>query len=77
MTGKTKVKIVFLGGQAVGKSSIIEKYIHDNFDETANVPMASCSLQWGLISWLRTSALRGATTDFSCGTPQGSSDSVH
>ena len=38
MTGKTKVKIVFLGGQAVGKSSIIEKYIHDNFDETANVP---------------------------------------
>ena len=37
MTGKTKLKIVFLGGQAVGKSSIIEKYIHDNFNETANV----------------------------------------
>ena len=32
-----KLKIVFLGGQAVGKSSIIEKYIHDNFNETANV----------------------------------------
>lgn len=38
VTGKTKVKIVFLGGQAVGKSSIIEKYIHNRFDDTANVP---------------------------------------
>lgn len=37
MTGKTKIKIVFLGGQAVGKSSIIEKYIHDRFEITANV----------------------------------------
>lgn len=31
MTGKTKVKIVFLGSQAVGKSSIIEKYTHNRF----------------------------------------------
>jgi len=37
MTGKTKIKIVFLGSQSVGKSSIIEKYIHDRFEETANV----------------------------------------
>lgn len=37
MTGKTKIKVVFLGGQSVGKSSIIEKYIHDRFDDTANV----------------------------------------
>ncbi len=37
VTGKTKIKVVFLGGQAVGKSSIIEKYIHDRFDDTANV----------------------------------------
>lgn len=32
MSGKTKIKIVLLGGQAVGKSSIIEKYIHDRFE---------------------------------------------
>jgi hypothetical protein len=32
MTGKTKFKIVLLGNQAVGKSSIIERYIHDKFD---------------------------------------------
>ena len=37
VTGKTKIKVVFLGGQSVGKSSIIEKYIHDKFDDTANV----------------------------------------
>ena len=43
VTGKTKVKIVFLGGQSVGKSSIIEKYIHDRFEETANVSIWSYS----------------------------------
>jgi GTPase SAR1 family protein len=32
MTGKTKIKIVFLGNQSVGKSSVIEKYVHDKFD---------------------------------------------
>ena len=37
MSGKTKIKIVFLGNQNVGKSSIIEKYVKDVFDETANV----------------------------------------
>lgn len=37
MTGKTKIKIVFLGNQSVGKSSVIEKYVKDHFDETANV----------------------------------------
>ena len=32
MTGKIKIKMVFLGDQAVGKSSIIEKYVKDLFD---------------------------------------------
>lgn len=49
-TGKTKIKIVFLGGQSVGKSSIIEKYIHDRFEETANVTHQLFSQQSGLIS---------------------------
>lgn len=39
MSGKIKIKIVFLGNQSVGKSSIIEKYIHNKFDETNNVPI--------------------------------------
>lgn len=32
MSGKTKLKIILLGNQAVGKSSIIEKYVKDVFD---------------------------------------------
>lgn len=39
MSGKTKLKIVFLGNQSVGKSSIIEKYVKDLFDESSNVDM--------------------------------------
>jgi GTPase SAR1 family protein len=35
--GRTKYKIIFLGDQLVGKSSIIEKYIKDKFDEALNV----------------------------------------
>ena len=30
--GRTKYKIIFLGDQSVGKSSIIEKYIKDRFE---------------------------------------------
>jgi GTPase SAR1 family protein len=37
MSGKTKIKIVLLGNQSVGKSCIIEKYVKNHFDETANV----------------------------------------
>jgi GTPase SAR1 family protein len=32
VTGKIKVKTVFLGNQAVGKSSVIEQYINEKFD---------------------------------------------
>lgn len=39
MSGKTKIKIVFLGDQSVGKSSIIEKYVKDSFDETSHVKL--------------------------------------
>ena len=37
VTGKIKIKIVFLGNQSVGKSSIIDKYVNDKFEETAHV----------------------------------------
>ena len=37
VTGKIKIKIVLLGNQSVGKSSIIDKYANDKFDETAHV----------------------------------------
>jgi GTPase SAR1 family protein len=36
--GRTKYKLILLGDQSVGKSSIIEKYIKDKFEEGFNVP---------------------------------------
>ena len=32
--GKYKYKIVFLGNQSVGKTSIIHRFIYDSFDES-------------------------------------------
>ena len=49
-SGKTKLKIVLLGNQSVGKSSIIEKYVKDVFDETSNVNNITFSLLSELIS---------------------------
>ena len=37
MTGKVKIKIVFLGNQSVGKSSVIDKFVNDRFDESSHV----------------------------------------
>jgi GTPase SAR1 family protein len=31
VSGRTKVKIVLLGDQSVGKSAIIEKFVNDKF----------------------------------------------
>ena len=36
---KTKLKVVLLGDQSVGKTSMIERYIHDKFEEAENVCM--------------------------------------
>lgn len=41
MTGKTKLKIILLGNQGVGKSSIIDQYINNRFEENYNVPRLS------------------------------------
>jgi GTPase SAR1 family protein len=76
MTGKTKIKIVFLGGQAVGKSSIIEKYIHDRFDDTANVRLPARSPPLASTFSPRTSRTRPRTTACSCGTLLASSASA-
>jgi Ras-related protein Rab-6A len=32
--GKQKYKIVFLGDQSVGKTSMIHRFIYDSFDES-------------------------------------------
>lgn len=69
VTGKTKIKVVFLGGQSVGKSSIIEKYIHDRFDDTANVANPLASPQSASTSSLRMWSTKQRTTVCSCGIP--------
>ena len=37
--GKIKYKLVLLGDQHVGKSSIIDRFINDKFEESYNVPL--------------------------------------
>lgn len=34
---KTKLKVVLLGDQSVGKTSVIERYMHDRFEEVEDV----------------------------------------
>ena len=43
--GKTKIKIVLLGDQNVGKTSIIERYINNKFDDSQTVHIFWGSLQ--------------------------------
>lgn len=76
MSGKTKIKIVLLGNQSVGKSSIIEKYVKDQFDESSNVTPPSRSLPLASISSSRMSATRPRATDSSSGIQPARRDSA-
>ena len=68
VTGKIKIKIVFLGNQSVGKSSIIDKYVNDKFDDTAHVSWLLDSLRSGSIFWLKIYYTRLKIIDCSSGT---------
>lgn len=46
MTGRTKLKIALLGDQSVGKTSIIERFVKNAFDETPNVSGLISSRLW-------------------------------
>jgi GTPase SAR1 family protein len=75
VTGKIKIKIVFLGNQSVGKSSIIDKYVNDKFEETAHVTLHSFSPQSASTFSPKIYYTRQRTTDYSSGTQQGRKDS--
>ena len=68
LTGRTKIKIVLLGNQSVGKSSIIERYIKNVFEETANVHVLVRSPQSESIFWSKTSPIKTKTIGFNSGT---------
>lgn len=55
IVGKTKFKIIFLGDQSTGKTSIIERFIHERFSDRSNVGVGSHSPLSALISWGRMS----------------------
>lgn len=64
-----KYKIVFLGDQAVGKSSIINRFIYDIFDGNEHVsPLTLRGPQSASISYPKTSSFRIRPFVFSCGT---------
>ena len=73
-----KYKIVFLGDQAVGKSSIINRFIYDIFDGNDHVPPALCrGPPLASISSPRISSWRRKPSAFSSGTPQANKGFEH
>ena len=53
-TGRTKIKIALLGDQSVGKTSIIERFVKNVFDETPNVLCFISSRLWEWIFLFKT-----------------------
>jgi GTPase SAR1 family protein len=75
-----KYKIVFLGDQAVGKSSIINRFIYDIFDGNEHVTYALTihrDPQSESISSLRIFSCNKKPSGFSSGTPLVKSDFEH
>lgn len=69
----TKLRIVFLGDQGVGKSSIIDRYTTNRFDEAHNVQDSPLRIQLESISTSKISLGTGKSSDYKCGTLQDSS----
>jgi len=64
----TKLRIVFLGDQGVGKSSIIDRYTTNNFEEAHNVLRIGSSRQLVLILMSEISLGTDMFTGCRCGT---------
>lgn len=72
--GKIKFKIVLLGDQHVGKTSIIERFINDRYETSYDVCISTFRQPSASIFWLETLHTKIKTIDFNCGTLQVSND---
>jgi GTPase SAR1 family protein len=66
-----KFKIVLVGDQNVGKSSIIARYIRNEFDPTKNVPLQPLSPPSALTSSAKTYPPAEKSYAYNFGTQQG------
>ena len=76
-SGKIKIKIVFLGNQSVGKSSIIDKYVNDKFDESSHVSFELSSRPSASISSRKIYSIKARAIGCNSGTRQGRRGSNH
>ena len=74
--GKIKFKIVLLGDQHVGKTSIIERFINDRYETTYDVSSIVSRLPLESTSSSEISPIKIKTTGCSCGTQQDRNASV-
>lgn len=65
----SKLRIVFLGDQGVGKSSIIDRYTTNRFEDAHNVLPIGSSRQLVLISMSEISIGTVKIIDYKCGIP--------
>ena len=70
----TKLRLVFLGDTGVGKTSIIDRYTTNLYEENHNVLSSRRRTPLESISMSRISVGTGRTTDYRCGTLPDSKD---
>ena len=68
-------KLAIVGPTGSGKSSIIDKYVNDKFDETAHVCISILSPPLASIFWPRTFSTKPRIIDYSFGILLGRKDS--
>lgn len=66
--GKKTYKIIFLGDSGTGKTSIIERFVNNQFEEKENVSMCLYSPPLASILWAKISPTKAPRADCSCGT---------